>query len=308
MGRGGKITSSSATASSSRRTGATALVVPFALDDGQNTAPSPSPTSPMRRYASRHRWPALLTACFIAFAIPIQALADRLLIFAAASLKPALDEFIAQPDVMAIGDIRASYAASSQLARQIEHVAPANIFISADQEWMDHLAAKHLIVENSRADLLGNALVLIAPRESSLAVKIAPGMDLAAALGGNGRLAVAEPNSVPAGKYARSALEYLGAWNDVRTRLVAAENVRAALNFVARGEATMGIVYRSDTVGEPRVRVLDTFPESSHAPIRYPFAIIAGGDSDDSRRLLELMQSDSAARLFRRHGFDAPPR
>ena len=244
----------------------------------------------------------------MAFAVPGPALANGLLIFAAASLKPALDEFIAQADVVAIGEVRASYAASSQLARQIEHAAPADVFISADQDWMDHLAANNAIVQQSRVDLLGNALVLIAPRDSTLTVTIAPGMDLAAALDGDGRLAIAEPDSVPAGKYARSALQSLGAWSSVRDRLVAADNVRAALNFVARGEATMGIVYASDTINEPRVRVLDTFPQSSHAPIRYPVAIIAGRDTDDSRRLLELLQSESAATLFRRHGFDVLPR
>ena len=260
----------------------------------------------MRHNLFRQRWSALFTACLMT--LPAQALADGLLIFAASSIKPALDEFLARSEVAAIGDVRASYAASSQLARQIEHAAPADIFISADQDWMDHLAAKQKIVEDSRADLLGNALVLIAPRDSSITSDIAAGMGLAAALGADGRLAVAEPNSVPAGKYARSALESLGVWNDVRGRLVAADNVRAALNFVARGEATMGIVYRSDTVNEPTVRVLATFPDSSHAPIRYPVAIIAGHDTREARQLLGLLRSNSAAELFRRHGFDAPPR
>ncbi|MFZ2236172.1 MAG: molybdate ABC transporter substrate-binding protein [Dokdonella sp.] len=260
----------------------------------------------MRRNPFVHCWPSLFAVWMLM--LPIPALADGLLIFAASSLKPALDEFVARSDVTSIAKVRVSYAASSQLARQIEHAAPADIFISADQDWMDHLAAKHLIVNDSRADLLGNALVLIAPSDSSRAFDIAQSMDLATALGRDGRLAVAEPNSVPAGKYARSALESLGAWNDVRGSLVAADNVRAALNFVARGEAAMGIVYRSDTVDEPMVRVLDTFPASSHAPIRYPVAIIAGHDSHNARRLLELLRSDSTADLFRRHGFDAPPR
>lgn len=239
--------------------------------------------------------------------LPVPAMADRLLIFAASSLKPALDEFLSHSEVAAIGDVRASYAASSQLARQIEHAAPADVFISADQDWMDHLAAKQLIVNDSRADLLGNALVLIAPRDSLIAFDIVPGMDLAITLGRDGRLAVAEPNSVPAGKYAQAALESLGAWSAVSDRLVAADNVRAALNFVARREAAMGIVYRSDTVDEPAVRVLATFPTSSHSPIRYPVAIVAGHDSDRSRRLLGLLRSDAAVHLFRRHGFDAPP-
>ncbi len=262
----------------------------------------------MRRTFSHDRWPSLFAVCLLMLPVPVPVLADGLLIFAASSLKPALDEFLARSDVASIAHVRASYAASSQLARQIEHAAPADIFISADEDWMDHLAARQLTVNASRTNLLGNALVLIAPRDSSLAFDIAPSMDLSAALGRDGRLAVAEPNSVPAGKYAHSALESLGAWNGVRDRLVAADNVRAALNFVSRGEAAMGIVYRSDTFDEPTVRVLATFPASSHAPIRYPVAIIAGRDSRDARRLLELMQSSSAAELFRRHGFDAPPR
>ena len=260
----------------------------------------------MHRKSVRHRWPALLTTCLML--LPVTAMAESLLIFAASSLKPALEELLSHSEVAEIGDVRASYAASSQLARQIEHAAPADVFISADQDWMEHLAAKQLIVNDSRADLLGNALVLIAPRDSLIALEIAPGMNLAAALGRDGRLAVAEPNSVPAGKYAHAALESLGAWNGVSDRLVAADNVRAALNFVARGEAAMGIVYRSDTINEPTVRVLATFPASSHAPIRYPVAIVSGHDSDASRRLLGLLRSESAADLFRRHGFDAPPR
>lgn len=260
----------------------------------------------MRRNFSRYPWPALFTMCLVL--LPVPAMADTLLIFAASSLKPALDDFLSRSDITAIGDVRASYAASSQLARQIEHAAPADLFISADKDWMDHLAAKHLIVDDSREDLLGNALVLIAPRDSMIAFEIAPGMNLTAALGDEGRLAIAEPNSVPAGKYAHAALESYDAWNGVSDRLVAADNVRAALNFVARGEAALGIVYRSDTVDEPTVRVVATFPAAGHAPIRYPVAIVAGHDSDASRRLLRLMRSKSAADLFRRHGFDAPPR
>ncbi len=268
--------------------------------------PRPDFSPAVFRNFFRHRWLALFTICLML--LPVPAMAESLLIFAASSLKPALEEFLSRSEVAAIGDVRASYAASSQLARQIEHAAPTDVFISADQDWMDHLAAKRLIVNNSRADLLGNALVLIAPRDSLITFDIAAGMNLAAALGGDGRLAIAEPNSVPAGKYARAALETLGAWNGVSDRLVAADNVRAALNFVSRGEAAMGIVYRSDTVDEPTVRVLATFPASCHSPIRYPVAIVAGHDSDASRRLLGLLRSESAADLFRRHGFDAPPR
>lgn len=260
----------------------------------------------MRSQSARYRWAPLLAACMVLS--PVHAVAAELLIFAASSLKPALDELLASGEVKQIGNVRASYAASSQLARQIDNAAPADVFISADEDWMDYLAMRNRIVTDTRSDLLGNALVLVAPSASPLAFKIQPGVDLAAFLGPIGHLSMAEPNSVPAGKYARSALQSIGAWHNVRDRIVAADNVRAALNFVVRGEVELGIVYRSDVIGEPAVRVVDTFPANTHAPIRYPVAMIAGRDSAAARRLIALMHSDSSAALFRRHGFDAPPR
>lgn len=250
------------------------------------------------------RWIVTLAA---ACCVVVSAHADDLLVFAAASLKPALDEVIATPPVAAIGTVRASYAASSQLARQIVAGAPAALFISADQDWMDEVARHDLIAADSRTDLLGNALVLIAPAASSTRLTIAPGFPVRAALGADGRIALGEPNSVPAGKYARAAFEYLGVWDALRPRVVAAENVRAALNFVVRGEAGLGVVYRSDSVGEPAVRVLDTFPAATHAPIVYPVAIVREHDGEAARRLLAALHSDVAQAIFRRHGFDAPP-
>ncbi|HVT33111.1 MAG TPA: molybdate ABC transporter substrate-binding protein [Rhodanobacteraceae bacterium] len=240
--------------------------------------------------------------------LPLRASADDLLVFAAASLKPALDEIIALPEAAAIGEIKPSYAASSQLARQIEAGAPAALFISADEDWMDAAASQRKIVVPTRTDLLGNALVLIAPKDSKTALRIAPGFDLADALGKDGRLALGEPNSVPAGKYAKASLMALGAWDLVAHRIVAAENVRAALNFVARGEAPLGVVYRSDAMSEPAVRVVDTFPPSSHAPIVYPAAVVSGHDTPAARKLLDLLRAPATAAIFRRHGFDAPPR
>jgi molybdate transport system substrate-binding protein len=253
-----------------------------------------------------------LAACALLAAATLPAVpaarADDVLVFAAASLKPALDRILADADVAAIGNVEASYAASSRLANQIEAGAPADLFISADEDWMDHLQRRRRIVPGSRVDLLGNALVLVAPAASTTRLAIAPGFDLRGALGADGHLALAEPHAVPAGKYARDALVRLGAWDRVAARVVAADDVRAALNFVARGEAPLGIVYRSDAVSEPRVRVVATFPESTHAPIVYPAAIVAGRDAPAARRVLALLRGAWARAVFRACGFDAPPR
>lgn len=229
--------------------------------------------------------------------------AGELLVFAAASLKPALDTIINQPEARAIGRIDVSYAASSQLARQIEHGAPADLFISADLDWMDQAEASGRIVAGTRSNLLGNALVLIAPADSRLQLRIAQGVDLSAALGEDGRLAIGTPDSVPAGKYAKAALSSLGAWEGVQSRLAPAPHVRAALRFVANAETPLGIVYRSDAVSEPKVRVIDTFPEASHAPIIYPVALIDGGEVGQARKLLALLKSPSATAVFQRFGF-----
>ncbi|HEV7490618.1 MAG TPA: molybdate ABC transporter substrate-binding protein [Rhodanobacteraceae bacterium] len=240
-------------------------------------------------------------------ALPARADAEEMLVFAAASLKPALDEIIATPQAKTIGDIKASYAASSQLEHQIEAGAPASLFISADEDWMNAADAKSKIVRDTRVDLLGNALVLVAPKGSVVELHIAPDFDIARALGKGGHLAMGEPNSVPAGKYAKSALTSLGVWDSVQPSIVAADNVRAALNFVARDEAPLGIVYRSDAVSEPAVRIVDTFPPASHAPIVYPAAVVADHDTPAARKLLELLREPTTQAIFRRYGFDAPP-
>jgi molybdate transport system substrate-binding protein len=228
----------------------------------------------------------------------------KLLVFAAASLKPALDQIVALPEARRIADITVSYAASSQLARQIEHDAPAALFISADPEWMNYVGQRGKIVSNSRSDLLGNGLVLIAPKDSRIQLVIGPGFDLAGALGAEGRLAIGEPNSVPAGKYAKAALGKLGVWTSVESRLVPAVNVRAALSFVARGETPLGIVYRSDAVSDDEVRVVDRFATSIHPPIVYPVALLKDGDDEAGHRLLDLLRSQQAGAIFVRFGFD----
>ncbi len=236
------------------------------------------------------------------------ACAADVLVFAASSLKPALDTILATSEARAIGGVTASYAASSQLARQIEHGAPAAIFISADRDWMDHVEQRGLVVAGTRADLLGNALVLVAPAESPLQLAIAPDFDLRGRLGADGRLAIAEPNSVPAGRYAKAALTALGVWSSVQARTVSADNVRGALNFVVRGEAPLGIVYRSDAVSEAGVRIVGTFPDTSHPPIVYPLALIRAGESEAARLVAALLRGPAARATFIRHGFDAPPR
>ncbi|HUD43487.1 MAG TPA: molybdate ABC transporter substrate-binding protein [Dokdonella sp.] len=259
----------------------------------------------LRPHASTWLRASLLALILLLPATPL--CAAEVLVFAAASLKPALDAIIAGPEAQAIGTIRASYAASSQLARQIEHGAPAAIFISADQDWMDHVEARGAVAAGTRVNLIRNALVLVAPAASEARIALVPGVDLAAALGADGRLAIGEPNSVPAGKYAKAALTSLGAWDAVSRRIVAADSVRAALAFVVRGEAPLGIVYRSDAVSEPAVRILDTFPAATHAPIVYPLAVLAAEDGAPARAFAALLRGPAAQAVFERYGFGSAP-
>jgi molybdate transport system substrate-binding protein len=231
---------------------------------------------------------------------------NDVLVFAAASLQTALDELV-EPVQRAMGiRMRVSYAASSALARQIESGAPADLFISADLDWMDYLADRRLIRAGSRVNLLGNRLVLVAPRAEPVTLKIGPGFALAAALGRH-RLALADPAAVPAGKYARAALTSLGVWDAVAGKIAAAENVRAALLLVSRGEAPLGIVYHTDAVADPGVLIVDTFPESTHAPIIYPAALTSVASPAGSR-VLEFLRTDTARAVFAKQGFTTPRR
>jgi len=225
-----------------------------------------------------------------------------LTVFAASSLTDSLQK-VSDAYTQSSGvPVRISFAASSALARQIEAGARADIFFAADQEWMDYLQHKQLIDRSSRMELLGNRLVLIAPRESATAFKLKPGSALLAALGTNGRLATGDPDSVPAGKYAKAALTSLNLWKAVESRLVRAENVRVALSYVARGEATLGIVYATDAVVEPRVRIIDTFPEATHGPITYPVAAITSA-SPDAAGYLAFLRGAQASKMFAEAGF-----
>ena len=223
---------------------------------------------------------------------------DRLLVFAAASLKNALDE---ASSAYARNRVIVSYGASSTLAKQIENGAPAEIFISADRDWMAYLERRGLVAAGTRRDLLGNRLVLVAPRAQPVKLEPAPGFPIARALG-KGRLALAEPASVPAGKYAKAALENLGVWPQLTGRIAPADNVRAALALVARGEAPLGIVYRSDAQAEPAVMVAGVFPAGSHPAIVYPAAALKGAKRGASA-FLAFLSSANARAIFEKHGF-----
>ena len=226
-------------------------------------------------------------------------------IFAAASLKTALDEASVAWKAGTGKETTNAYAASSALAKQIEAGAPADIFISADLDWMRYLADRKLIAEGTEVRLLGNALVLVAPAGSTAAVTIAPGFDLAGLLKG-GRLAVADVKAVPAGKYAKAALQSLGAWQGVENSLAQAENVRAALKLVSTGEAAAGIVYQTDAREDENVKVLGTFPADSHPPIIYPAARLAASSNADAVAFLQFLQSPTAQDIFKAHGFTIP--
>jgi molybdate transport system substrate-binding protein len=225
-------------------------------------------------------------------------------VFAAASLKNALDTVNADNQKAGGKHAEISYAASSTLAKQIENAAPADIFISADLKWMDYLDDKHLIDHASRINLLGNALVLIAPKDSKADVTIAPNFPLARLLGANGKLAMADPSSVPAGIYGKAALTKLGVWDSVSGRVAAAENVRAALALVARGEAPFGIVYKTDAAVEPNVKIVATFPADSVRPIIYPMALTASSKNPDAKAFFTYIRGPEAKKVFEGAGFD----
>ena len=231
--------------------------------------------------------------------------AAPILVFAAASLAGALDEVDGAFSAKSGVPVKVSYAASSVLAKQIEAGAPAEVFLSADREWMDYLDSRALISRDSRRELLGNALVLIAPVGSTLKLAIAPGFDLAGALGA-GRLSCADPDTVPAGRYARAALVQLGVWDRIEARLLRAENVRAALAYVARAEAPLGIVYRTDAQAEKRVRVVGTFPADTHPPITYPLALTLSARAR-AAQYAEFLTGQAAREIFTRYGFAVLP-
>lgn len=249
----------------------------------------------------RRSWLGLALAVSL---LPNMAFAQsNVVIFAAASLKNALDE-IATTWSKDTGKPmpKISYAASPALAKQMEQGAPADMFISADLDWMDYVQGKNLIKTDSRFNLLGNRIVLIAPKDSKLTTVDIKGADLAKALAG-GRLSMANVDSVPVGKYGKAALEKLGAWNDVKDHLAQAENVRAALLLVARGETPLGIVYATDAAAEPNVRIVGSFPAASHPPIIYPVALTKDSTNADAKAFLDFLRSAAARTAFEKQGF-----
>lgn len=223
-------------------------------------------------------------------------------VFAAASLKTALDEIAMTYPV----PLTLVYGGSSALARQIQQGAPAQVFLSANTEWMDVLEGDGLIDKATRIDLLTNRLVLIAPADSSVTLDMISGADLAGALGPDGRLAMGLTEAVPAGIYGRAALEALGIWDSVAARTAQTDNVRAALNLVALKEAPLGIVYSTDAAAEPKVRVVATFDEALHPRIVYPAAAVRAGDTPEARALLDWLKGPEARAIFARQGFGFP--
>ena len=254
---------------------------------------------------TRRSWLALLVAAGLAWtagAVPAVAQGKDIVVFAAASLKNALDDIAGQWQRETGKKTVISYAASNTLIKQIEQGAPADIFISADLDWMDYGQQKDLIRPDSRSNLLGNRLVLIAPKDSSVSANIQPGFDLAALLKG-GRLAMGNVDAVPAGKYGKASLEKLGVWDSVKDKIAQAESVRAALLFVSRGEAPLGIVYQTDAAADPNVKIVGTFPEDTHPPIIYPVALTKESTNADAQEFLNSLRSPSARAAFERQGF-----
>ena len=236
-------------------------------------------------------------------AAPSAAAQDKTLtVFAAASMKNALDEANAAFTAKTGVKVTSSYAASSALAKQLEQGAPADIFISADTDWMDYSAGKKTINEPTRVNLLGNKIALIAPKDSKLAnVTIGQGFDLAK-LAGDGKIATGDVKAVPVGKYAKAALEKLGAWQAAEPKFAMAESVRAALALVSRGEAALGIVYETDAKVDPGVKIIGAFPADSHPAIIYPVAATSGS-KNDTTGYLAFLRSAAAKAIFEKYGF-----
>ena len=246
---------------------------------------------------------AFALAAFCAGQSPsVHAQDKTLTMFAAASMKNAVDDINAAFTKQTGIKVVSSYAASSALAKQIENGAPADVFASADLEWMDYVAQKKLIKDNTRVSLLSNRLVLIAPKDSKIGnVTIGPGFDLAK-LAGDGKITTGDVRAVPVGKYAKAALEKLGSWQAAERKFAMAENVRAALLLVARGEATLGIVYETDAKVEPGVKIVGAFPPDSHPAIVYPVALTATA-KPEAAQYLSFLRSQAAKSTFEKYGF-----
>ncbi|HDL7421818.1 TPA: molybdate ABC transporter substrate-binding protein [Yersinia enterocolitica] len=252
------------------------------------------------QYGKVNKWVA--SAALLA-AFSSSAMAADITVFAAASLTNALQDIAVQYKKEKQVDVVASYASSSTLARQIEQGAPADLFISADQQWMDYAIDKQQMVANTRYTLLGNELVLIAPKDSKITkVAIDKKTDWQKLLEG-GRLAVGDPDHVPAGIYAKESLENLGAWATLAPEMARANNVRSAMALVERAEAPLGIVYGSDAIASDKVKVVGVFPEASHKPVEYPMAIVKGHENPTVTAFYDYLKSPAAAVIFEKYGF-----
>lgn len=261
-------------------------------------------SSVMRRLLFAAMVTSLLASTAQAASSDVSQQSKPLIVFAAASLKNAMDAVVsAYEKAHPAADVRASYAGSSTLARQIQGGAPADIYVSANQDWMDQLQKGGLIDSASRYDLLGNSLVLIAPKSSDLQVSLKKHVDLVGKLGQGNYLAMANTDAVPAGIYGRHALTWLDAWSSLKGHIAQADNVRGALALVSRGESPLGVVYSSDAVADKGVRVVDTFPSASHKPIIYPVAAIADSRNTQDAAFLAFLRSARAGRIFKHWGF-----
>jgi molybdate transport system substrate-binding protein len=245
------------------------------------------------------RWLALLFALLL----PVAAAAQELTVFAAASLTDAMNDVAKVWETGGRPKLRFSFAASSTLARQIDQGATANLFASADAQWMDWAAQRHLIVDDTRRTLLGNELVLVMPKDRVHPVQIGPGWNLMALLGADGRLATGDPDNVPSGIYMKQALTKLGLWAAAEPRLARTDSVRSALLLVERGEVPAGVVYSTDAAVDPGVAVAGTFPENTHDPIVYPFAVTRVGDTPQARALMTFLAGPEARAIFAKRGF-----
>jgi molybdate transport system substrate-binding protein len=244
-----------------------------------------------------------LVFVFMLFA-PLTTRAQEVTVFAASSLIEVMTDVSTLWVEAGHEPLRMSFGSSSTLARQIEQGAPANLFASADEKWMDYLARKDLIAAGTRTELLGNNLVLVVPSEEiSRHIFIEPGFDLSGLIGPSGRLATGDPDHVPVGIYAEQAMRKMAVWDSINSRLARTDTVRSALLLVERGEAAAGIVYTTDAMASQRVRVVGTFPSDSHDPIAYPWAVTKLGDTADARALLVFLAGPEARAAFVRRGF-----
>lgn len=274
-----------------------------ACEEPESPALNPSGPAPASKRPKRVR--GLFATLLIGIAclwIALPARADQVLIFAAASTTDAVEEIIASYRDVTGATVVASYAASSALARQIENGAPAHLFLSASPVWTDYLETRELLVAGSRRDRLSNRLALVAPSDSVVEISMTDEIPFPDLLG-DGYLAMADPAHVPAGLYGKEALESLGAWPAVSSQIVRGNNVRATLALVERGEVPLGIVYQTDAQASERCRIVSLFPETTHAPIQYPLALVADQDTPEAQAFYTHLLSPTAASIFERHGF-----